>query len=200
MSVHLDGYGSSIEFDGEHVTLIAGRVEARLLWAAWNTDRFTFPLDDVLEIDYRHATALINGSLSFTTRHPAYAYANGGEFSIAPDDALVIKWRKKDQDGFGALYESLPVRRLEPESRKALLSDRTAERNADLHRHVAENHPEAAAREAKRQDAKKLKKAPSVSARPDGMEQLLKLGQLRDAGVLTDEEFTAKKAELLERL
>lgn len=32
------------------------------------------------------------------------------------------------------------------------------------------------------------------------MEQLVKLGQLRDAGVLTQDEFAAKKAEILSRL
>jgi hypothetical protein len=30
--------------------------------------------------------------------------------------------------------------------------------------------------------------------------QIKQLGELRDTGVLTDEEFAAKKAELLERL
>ena len=34
----------------------------------------------------------------------------------------------------------------------------------------------------------------------DPMEQITKLGALRDAGLLTDEEFTAKKAELLDRM
>lgn len=37
-------------------------------------------------------------------------------------------------------------------------------------------------------------------AAPDPMEQLKKLGELRDAGVLTPEEFDAKKAEILSRL
>jgi Short C-terminal domain len=35
---------------------------------------------------------------------------------------------------------------------------------------------------------------------PDALEQLRKLGQLRNAGVLTDAEFEAKKAELLGRI
>ena len=35
---------------------------------------------------------------------------------------------------------------------------------------------------------------------PDVLEQLRKLGELRTAGVLTDAEFEAKKAELLGRL
>ncbi|WP_246098246.1 SHOCT domain-containing protein [Rhodococcus spelaei] len=34
----------------------------------------------------------------------------------------------------------------------------------------------------------------------DPMEQLAKLGQLRDAGVLTDDEFAAKKVEILARM
>jgi hypothetical protein len=40
----------------------------------------------------------------------------------------------------------------------------------------------------------------AVSADPDVLEQLRKLGQLRSAGVLTEAEFDAKKAELLGRL
>ncbi len=42
--------------------------------------------------------------------------------------------------------------------------------------------------------------APAASEQPDVMEQLKKLGELRDAGVVTDEEFEAKKADLLARL
>jgi Bacterial PH domain/Short C-terminal domain len=40
----------------------------------------------------------------------------------------------------------------------------------------------------------------SIPTQPDVMEQLRKLGDLRAAGVLTDEEFSAKKADLLGRL
>lgn len=38
------------------------------------------------------------------------------------------------------------------------------------------------------------------SGTPDVMDQLRKLGELRDAGILTEQEFEAKKAELLSRL
>jgi hypothetical protein len=41
---------------------------------------------------------------------------------------------------------------------------------------------------------------PPVQPQVDVMDQLAKLGQLRDAGVLTEEEFAAKKADLLGRL
>lgn len=40
----------------------------------------------------------------------------------------------------------------------------------------------------------------STAAPPDAMEQIRKLGELHDAGVLNDAEFEAKKAELLARL
>jgi hypothetical protein len=39
-----------------------------------------------------------------------------------------------------------------------------------------------------------------AAARSDVVDQIEKLASLRDAGILTDEEFTAKKAELLMRL
>lgn len=42
--------------------------------------------------------------------------------------------------------------------------------------------------------------APAAPDQPDVLAQLARLGQLRDAGVLTEEEFTAKKRELLGRL
>ncbi|MDX6359659.1 MAG: hypothetical protein QOH37_2713, partial [Nocardioidaceae bacterium] len=40
----------------------------------------------------------------------------------------------------------------------------------------------------------------SEPAAADPMDQLRKLGELRDAGILTDEEFSTKKAEILKRL
>jgi hypothetical protein len=41
---------------------------------------------------------------------------------------------------------------------------------------------------------------PESAAPPDAMDQLRKLAELRDAGVLTPEEFEAKKTELLSRM
>jgi hypothetical protein len=40
----------------------------------------------------------------------------------------------------------------------------------------------------------------STPTEPDVADQLRKLGELRDSGVLTEDEFNAKKAQLLERL
>jgi hypothetical protein len=41
--------------------------------------------------------------------------------------------------------------------------------------------------------------APQASPETDAIEQLTKLGQLRDSGVLTEEEFQAEKAKILGR-
>lgn len=42
--------------------------------------------------------------------------------------------------------------------------------------------------------------APPPAAAADPIEQLKRLGELRDAGIVTDAEFEAKKAELLSRM
>lgn len=42
--------------------------------------------------------------------------------------------------------------------------------------------------------------APAPAAASDPLEQLTQLGKLRDAGVVTEAEFAAKKAELLRRI
>jgi hypothetical protein len=39
--------------------------------------------------------------------------------------------------------------------------------------------------------------APAPAAAPDDMDQLTQLAQLHDQGILTDEEFAAKKAQIL---
>jgi hypothetical protein len=46
------------------------------------------------------------------------------------------------------------------------------------------------------------KHAPPAAAavQPDVVAQIAKLASLHDVGILTDEEFTGKKAELLQRL
>ena len=43
-------------------------------------------------------------------------------------------------------------------------------------------------------------RAPPARREPDAVDLLRKLGDLRDAGVLTEDEFAAKKAELLRRI
>lgn len=63
--------------------------------------------------------------------------------------------------------------------------------------HVSNN---VSRRQANRWAAEEQQQQPLQAAAPsedDQMAQLEKLGQLRDQGILTDEEFTAKKKQIL---
>ncbi len=51
--------------------------------------------------------------------------------------------------------------------------------------------------QAEQQYTEQAAAAPAQSSTDEQMEQLAKLGQLRDQGILTDEEFTAKKQQIL---
>ena len=51
--------------------------------------------------------------------------------------------------------------------------------------------------EAEAHQAAPQQEAPAGAAKDDDLEQLKKLGELRDSGVLTEEEFEAKKREIL---
>lgn len=56
---------------------------------------------------------------------------------------------------------------------------------------------------ASQEEQAQAEAAPIQEAAPvadDPMEELQKLGQLRDNGILTEEEFAAKKAEILQRM
>lgn len=65
---------------------------------------------------------------------------------------------------------------------------------------LARSIRQVAAQAAQPQQPMPVQQAPVAPAEPDVMQQLQQLGQLRDSGVLTDDEFAAKKAELLARL
>lgn len=66
------------------------------------------------------------------------------------------------------------------------VSNRVSRRQAERWSQEDQGQPEAPAQPAQAND--------------DAMEQLAKLGQLHDQGILTDEEFAAKKAEILNRM
>ena len=55
-----------------------------------------------------------------------------------------------------------------------------------------------------RKNAKKAAAQPiqvqTAPAQPDALEQLQKLAQLKDAGIISEEEFAAKKADLLSKI
>ena len=49
-------------------------------------------------------------------------------------------------------------------------------------------------------ETKELKEKPEPKKQIDSIEMIKKLAELRDAGILTDEEFSQKKSELLSRI
>lgn len=59
---------------------------------------------------------------------------------------------------------------------------------------------EALRRDVEQEIAERSRPRPTQPAAPDVLAQLRQLGELRDAGVVTPEEFEAKKADLLRRL
>lgn len=65
---------------------------------------------------------------------------------------------------------------------------------------VADMPPPSAPREPERAALPRPDPDPAPQAQADALEQLQKLGDLRDKGIVTPEEFEAKKAELLKRL
>lgn len=104
MSIHLDGYGTSVEYDGETLTLIGGTMQAKI----WGTDRIRIPVTDITHIDYRAANPMKNGHLAFTTLHTPVMYTEKTGMRVLPENGLVVHWRRKDQPAFEELYRSLP--------------------------------------------------------------------------------------------
>lgn len=102
----ISGYGASVEYDGATVRIIGGKVQAKI----WRTGSVTIPVEDITEMDYRPASPLVNGALSFKTARPANDYATPRDddtFTTVPSSGLVVHWRRKDQAAFAALHEQL---------------------------------------------------------------------------------------------
>ncbi|MBD0862459.1 SHOCT domain-containing protein [Gordonia sp. zg691] len=71
---------------------------------------------------------------------------------------------------------------------------RINEHNLANTRHFTSGTPTAATSESAAHSAA------SAPAQVDAIEQIRKLGELRDAGILTEDEFTQKKSEILSRM
>jgi hypothetical protein len=65
---------------------------------------------------------------------------------------------------------------------------------------VARHQANKAAAAAPAPEAAPAAPAPEPATAPDPTEQLAKLGQLRDQGILTEEEFSAQKAKILAQM
>lgn len=79
-------------------------------------------------------------------------------------------------------------------ARVAVVSGTATHVSNNVSRRQARRYGEQDAQEAQQQAQQPVSQAPSDD---DQMAQLEKLGQLHESGVLTDEEFTAKKKQIL---
>jgi len=144
-------------------------------------------------------------SLSNVTYGPSHVEGRGGEygsFAIAnPAFPRRGRSRKPDHGGGteGCPKRSLPVR---VHAQIQAVSRRYQPRHHNPNR-LGPSSDSARCIRAKGSITVMFHKTQAAPAAPlaiDPMEQLRKLGQLRDAGVVTDTEFETKKAELLARL
>src|SRR5262245_57077766 len=94
--------------------------------------------------------------------------------------------------------ERVMLRRGRPILRTAAIAGTAAAVSGGIQHHQQEKY---AAQEAEAQQAQQPQKqyveAPAAAREPDLQTQLTQLAQLHDSGILTDEEFSAKKAQLL---
>lgn len=113
--------------------------------------------------------------------------------------ALVYKLSKQDAQKIEE-YSGIPPEEMEDEDLQQAMKDLniqsqdlTAEDKAAL------GQADAAEQQASDQAAEEAVAAASAApAEDDYITQLQKLGELRDAGILTDEEFEAKKKQILD--
>lgn len=104
--ISIKGYGASVDYDGANVRIIGGKTQSSI----WRTASVTIPIRDIVEVIYRPATMLVNGSLSFRTTQAANDYADpreDGAPTTVPGNGLVVHWRKKDQAAFDGLRVAL---------------------------------------------------------------------------------------------
>lgn len=101
-----EGYGADLEFDGETVTIHAGKVAAKLQ----HTPTIAFPVAAVESVEYRKANLAVNGMLRFrmldTSTVALQAWGADQPNTVNPQ-SLVVHWRRKDQAAFAALHDAI---------------------------------------------------------------------------------------------
>ncbi|MEU8567501.1 DUF4429 domain-containing protein [Streptomyces pathocidini] len=182
--LNFKAYDGKASFDGRSVSF-------RWFWtgassAKWKAGDQSFPVGELAGVEWR-SPELFDGYLRLVQRHEE---KNIGHTEHAGRIALPVQPRQTDQDpaavvfglGYGPVHESLPF------AAAVLEAVRAAEPDEDAA--AARPHPRPAL-------------APVGEGRPDPADiadRIRHLGALHEAGLLTDDEFSAKKAELLAEL
>lgn len=106
----------------------------------------------------------------------------------------------------GDVFESMPVANISSIDRKSFLGFRTLTMHSS-HNDLSFKCTSKAADESLFQAIESVRDTPNIDKPVDGknikqtpLEKLKALGELKDAGVITIEEFESKKAQLLEKI
>ena len=105
--------------------------------------------------------------------------------------ALVYKLSKKDAQQIEE-YTGVPPEALEDEDLKQAMTD------LNLQSQPLTEEDQAALGQADAAEAAAAEPAAAPAAQDDYIEQLKQLAELKDAGILTEEEFQAKKKQILD--
>ncbi|NEA39226.1 DUF4429 domain-containing protein [Streptomyces sp. SID11385] len=180
---HFKAYDGKASFDGSVVSFRWSRTGASS--AKWKAGDQSFPVATLSGVEWR-SPEILDGYLRLLPRHPGPGPAAGPGAALGPGTAAGTGTAKRpaaDHDpaavvfglGYGPVHESLPFA-------AAVLA---AARSSAARGGTSETAPPVAA----------LRSDPA-----DIAERIRHLGELHLAGLLTDEEFTTKKKELLAQL
>lgn len=177
--LNFKAYDGKASFDGKAVTF-------RWFWtgassAKWRAGDQSFNVDELEGLEWR-SPEVFNGHLRLRRRSSDGSPAPGGdgvETAADQDPAAVVFGL-----GYGLVYESLPF------AASVLAALRAAEPAMALETAGPGPHHHRAAR------TEGMERADPA----DIAERIRHLGELHEAGLLTDDEFSAKKADLLAEL
>ncbi|MGC5342667.1 DUF4429 domain-containing protein [Streptomyces sp. DT24] len=180
--MHFKAYDGRAEFDGSLVSFRWSRTGASS--AKWKAGDQTFPVTELCGVEWR-SPEVFNGHLRLVRpgTDPAHLGAAGpGAFAQADQDPAAVVFGL----GYGPVHESLPF------AAAVLQSVRTTQ-TVRVPQAVRVSQPASLVAAA----------VPAGAGRRDPAEiaeRIRHLGDLYEAGLVTDAEFTAKKAQLLDEL
>jgi len=109
----VEGYGSSLDIDDDHVTIRFGRAGA----AASGTKALRLPINEITGISLKDASALVNGNIRFAVTGDPNRYSDPETSRHIDPSMCVVHFRKKDRDAFEAVHADLLGRLAERDTR-----------------------------------------------------------------------------------
>jgi hypothetical protein len=191
LSVKVHGYGADAEFEGSNLRVTATGKMGR---GALGTDVRDIDVSQLKALSFKPGNVAINGRLELVDER----------------GKSVIHFRRKGNNEWQSLYERIvelaPAGANEVPTDDAPLFSEDAEKaiaplRAWAEKKAAEQEAKEAAKTAAKQAKSDVPSSPSaVAGSADIADEIRSLGRLRDEGLITDEEFETKRAELLARM